>query len=137
MAILRHPTSTAAFGDELGRYLAALRLGVVRDRVRQTMAIFEASGCSLSENTIQVLRDFVGNPNSDSAQLERVWSALLVKLRELRALAPSFAQITDACDAVAQRSAPPGRNSCAPFRQRPTLDPGRASRLAFGLGLGG
>ena len=62
MAILRHHTSTAAFGDQLGRYLSALRLGVVRDRVRQTMAMFQASSSSLSTNTIQVLRDFVGNP---------------------------------------------------------------------------
>jgi very-short-patch-repair endonuclease len=106
IAILRHHTSTAAFGDELGRYLAALRLGVVRNRVRQTMAIFKASSSSLSTNTVQVLRDFVGNPKSDSAQLERVWSALLAKLRELRALALCFAQIADACDVVGQQGAP-------------------------------
>ena len=106
MAILRHHTSTAAFGDELGRYLAALRLGLVRDRVSHTMAIVEASNSSLSASTIQVLRDFVGNPKSNSAQLERVWSALLAKLRELRSLAPSFAQIADVCDVVAQQGAP-------------------------------
>ena len=106
MAILRHHMSTATFGDELGRYLAALRLGGVRDRVKRTMAIFEASSSSLSTNTIQVLRSFVGNPKSDSVQLERVWTALLAKLRELRALAPFFAQIADACDAVARQGAP-------------------------------
>ena len=106
MAILRHHTSTAAFGDELGRYLAALRLGLVHDHIRHTIAIFEACSSGLSANTIQVLRDIVGNPQSDSAQLERVWSALLTKLRELRALTPFFAQIADASDTVAQLGAP-------------------------------
>ena len=106
MAIIRRQTSTAAFADELARYLAALRYGVVRDRIQQTIDVFEATGASLSANAIQVLSDFVGSPKSDAAQLERVWSALLTKLRDLRALQPFFADIAAACDALAQHGAP-------------------------------
>lgn len=106
LAILRHHTSTAAFGDELGRYLAALRLGVVRDQVRQTAAAFTTSMCNLMTNAVQVLRGAVGNPDTDSAQLERVWTGLLAKLRQLRGLLPSFEQIGQACDALARHGAP-------------------------------
>ena len=52
LAILQHHTSTAVFGDELARYLAALRLGVVRDHVQQTAAAFATSKCGLSANAI-------------------------------------------------------------------------------------
>ncbi len=137
MAIIRHQTSTAAFADELARYLAALRYGVVRDRIQQTIDVFEATGASLSANAIQVLSDFVGSPKSDSAQLERVWSALLTKLRDLRALQPFFAHIAAACDALAQHGAPAW---ALQLRSVPaTVEAGsyHTKRLALRLGLGG
>jgi transcription elongation GreA/GreB family factor/very-short-patch-repair endonuclease len=105
-SILQHHTSTAAFGDELARYLAALRLSVVRERVRETAAAFTTSACSLATNALQILNSVVGDPKTDTAQLERVWDSLLAKLRHLRVLQPSFTEILSTCNLLAQNGAP-------------------------------
>jgi hypothetical protein len=68
-SILHHHSSTAAFGDELTRYLAALRLGVVRARVEETGKAFTTSSCSLATNARQILNSVVGNAKSDAVQL--------------------------------------------------------------------
>jgi very-short-patch-repair endonuclease len=105
-SILHHHSSTAAFGDELMRYLAALRLGVVRARVEETGMAFTTSSCSLATNALQILNSVVGNAKSDAAQLQRVWDALLGKLRQLRGLDASFGEIASTCEMLAQGGAP-------------------------------
>jgi very-short-patch-repair endonuclease len=123
LGILQHRTSIAAFGDELGRYLASLRLGVVRDQVRQTTTALATSACSLLTNAIQILKGAVGNPKTDSTQLERVWTGVLAKLRQLRGLQPSFDQITHASETLARQGAPEWAERMRSIPAGPDSDP--------------
>ena len=53
-----------------------------------------------------MLKGNVGNPQTNSTQLERVWTALAAKLQQIRGLQTCFAQIVLTCDNLAQRGAP-------------------------------
>ncbi len=86
-AILRHHTGAAAFADELARYVASRRLSVVKERIQQTADAFRECRSGLFDSAVHVLRDVVGNSRYDPQQLERVWTALLAKLSQLRGLA--------------------------------------------------
>jgi hypothetical protein len=80
MAILRHHEATGAFGDDLARHIASIRLSAVQEPIKATSLQFATSTCSLSTNAVDVLSDIVGNPDIDAQQLERVWSGLRAKL---------------------------------------------------------
>jgi very-short-patch-repair endonuclease len=106
LAILRHHTATSTFGEELGRYVASLRLNAVRENVERTSDAFCKNHSNLSGSAIQVLRDHIGNPASDARQLERVWGALLAKLSHLRGLETSFDRISETCNRLVEAGAP-------------------------------
>jgi very-short-patch-repair endonuclease len=105
-AILRHHTATAAFGDELSRYVASLRLSTVRELIRQTSDAFSASDSVLSTSAAQVLREVVGSPRTNAQQLERIWGALRTKLGQLRGLETSFREVAETSATLAGAGAP-------------------------------
>ncbi|MGO9768746.1 MAG: AAA domain-containing protein [Roseiarcus sp.] len=105
MAILRHHTATATFGDELGRYIASIRLSAVKENIKRTSDAFRTSASGLSTNAIQLLRDVVGKSDVNSRQLERVWGALRAKLSQLRGLETSFHEIAESTARLAEAGA--------------------------------
>ena len=105
MAILRHHSATATFGDELRRYVASIRLSAVKERIERTSDTFKTSNSGLAMGAIQVLRSVVGKSDVDSAQLERVWSALRAKLSQLRGLEASFLEIAESSTRLAEAGA--------------------------------
>lgn len=105
MAILRHHTATATFGDELGRYIASIRLSAVNESIRSTSDLFRTSGSSLATSAIHLLSSAIGNSDVNSAQLERVWRALRAKLSHLRGLEPSFQEIAETSARLAEAGA--------------------------------
>ncbi len=106
MSILRHHTATATFGDELGRYVASIRLSAVKENIKSTSDLFMTSSSSLAASAIQLLTSAIGRSDVDSAQLERVWRALRAKLSHLRGLEPSFQEIAETCTRLAAAGAP-------------------------------
>jgi len=104
-AVLRHHATTAAFGDDLTRHIASIRLSVVKEHIKATSDQFAASTSRLSISAIQVLRDIVGNPEIDAQQLGRVWSSLRAKLSQVCGFEAAFHDITDGCAALAKAGA--------------------------------
>jgi hypothetical protein len=120
-AILRHHTATATFGDELGRYVASIRLSAAKENIKRTSDAFRTSSSSLSTNAIQVLRDVVGNSGVNARQLERVWGALRAKLSQLRGFETSFDEIAETSERLAEAGA---RDWSARVKLEPPSDDG-------------
>ena len=72
---------------------------------------------------LQILNSVVGNAKSDAAQLQRVWDALLGKLRQLRGLDASFGEITNTCEMLAQGGAPAWSERLRSVPAAANLDP--------------
>jgi very-short-patch-repair endonuclease len=104
-AILRHHTAAAAFGDELGSYIAAGRLSAVREKITRTSDEFRTSTCGLSLNAVELLCGVVGRPDVSAEQLARVWTSLRTKLAQLRGLEASFCEIAECCAILAEAGA--------------------------------
>ncbi|MBM3272943.1 DNA helicase [Candidatus Kaiserbacteria bacterium] len=105
LAIVRHHRAAAAFGDDLARHVASIRLSAVKEHIKATSDQFAESACYISTNAVEVLRYFVGNPDTDVQQLERAWTALRGKLARLRGLETIFNEITETCTALAKAGA--------------------------------
>jgi hypothetical protein len=103
---LRNSAETRAFAEQLSNYLAALRLNTVRETISEAASVFDVSDADLSINAKAVLKYHVGNPKSDGAQIERVWTALLAKLSHLRGLQSAFDQINETTALIAEAGAP-------------------------------
>jgi len=105
LAIVRNHRATAAFGDDLSRHVASIRLSTVKEHIKATSDQFAESACYISTNAVEVLRFFVGNPDTDVQQLERAWTALRGKLALLRGLETTFNEIKETCAALAKAGA--------------------------------
>lgn len=105
LAIVRHHRATATFGDDLSRHIASIRLSTVKQHIKATSDQFAESACYISTNAVEVLRYFVGNPDTDVQQLERAWTALRGKLVLLRGLETTFNEIKETCAALAKAGA--------------------------------
>jgi hypothetical protein len=103
---LRNPGSTRRFAEQLTNYIAALRLSAVREQISAAAAAFAGYQVDLISTAKRVLTDYLGNPKADDTQIERVWSALLAKLTQLRGLQATFDQINETCALIASAGAP-------------------------------
>lgn len=121
LSILRHPSGTLAFGDDLLRHVASVRLSVVKEHIKTAFDQFSASRSTLAASAVQVLNDIVGDPDTNVQLLERVWNGLRAKLNQLRGFEPAFTRINEACAALVKAGAP---NWAARLQAEPTTDDG-------------
>lgn len=95
LSILRHHTAIEAFGTNLSRYVASLRLSVVKEQIKTTADSFRTSTCVFATSATQLLGDVVGNPNTNVRKLEGIWTNLLAKLAHIRSLESAFGEIEE------------------------------------------
>lgn len=106
VAILRHHAGTQAFGDDLARHVASMRLSAVKENIKLASEKFATSQCNLAASATKVLHDVVGDPTVEEAKLERVWTGVRARLSQLRSFEPAFGKVHDACDALTKAGVP-------------------------------
>ena len=106
MAVLRHHSGTASFANDLARHVASVRLSVVKEQIKISSDKFAASRCALAANAVKILHEIVGDPVTNTEQLERVWTGLRARLNQLRSLETAFSRIQEASSALAHAGAP-------------------------------
>ena len=105
-AILRHENAVAAFARDLSNHTASIRLNAVVKDIENVAKQFSAGNNPISAGARKMLADVIGQPETDSHQLGRVWGGVCAKLGQLKSLGPHFERISEVCAQLEKAGAP-------------------------------